>query len=144
MSLSNSYNKMNKVLVIVIFLLCISFTSEAGPALPARIGGSVSVNGIKLTHKTSAGYVFRVTGKDGKDFSPPAEDKDGLNKRGKYIIDIPIYSPASQPEGAKPESTAVIHVYKNGIELKIETPSGGEFTVGKGGTITPLDLAILR
>jgi len=134
---------MYKILILIILLLCISLTSEAGPSLPARIGGSVTVNGEKLSYTTSAGYVFKVTGEDGKAFSPPAEDKNGLNKAGKYIIDIPIYDPASQPEGAKPESKAVIRVYNNGVELKVEKPSGGEFTVGKGGVITPMDLVIL-
>ena len=135
---------MNKIPVFALILLCISFILEAGPALPARIGGSVTVNGVKLTDATSTGYVFKVTGKDGKYFSPPAESKNGLNKRNKYIIDIPIYDPASQPEGAKPGSLAIIHVYKDGEELKVKNPSGGKLTVGKGGTITPVDLVILK
>ena len=100
------------------------------------------MDGTKLTHAASRGYLFRVTGKEGRSFSPPAEDKDGLNKRGKYIIDIPIYSSTGQPEGAKPGSRAVIHVFKNGVELRVVSPSGGEFSVGKGGTITPVDLVI--
>jgi hypothetical protein len=140
----NNFRKINKILIFVIILLCISISSIAGNAPPARIGGSVAVNGVKLTHATSAGYFFRVTGKDGKGFTPPAEDYNGLNKRDKYIIDIPIYNPASKSEGAKPESTAVIHVYINGEELKVEKPFRGEFTVGKEGTITPIDLVISR
>ena len=134
---------MKRYLIFIFFLLLFAFSSEAGPALPARIGGSVTVNGVKLTHATSIGYVFRITGKDGKGFSPPAENKVGLNKKGIYLIDIPVYDPNSQPEGAKPESTAVIHVLKNGVELKVVKPSLGEFTVGKGGTITHVDLVIL-
>jgi hypothetical protein len=136
--------KMNKILFIVLFLLCIPVASKAGPVLPARIGGSVTVNGIKLTRAASEGYVFKATRKDGKGFSPAAEDKNSLNKSGKYIIDIPIYDPAGQPEGAQPKSKAIIHVYKNGVELKIIKPSRGEIAVGKGGTITPVDLVILN
>ena len=134
---------MKRYPIFIFFLLLFTFSSEAGPVLPARIGGSVTVNGVKLTHATSTGYVFRVTGKDGKGFSPPAENKVGLNKKGIYLIDIPIYDPNSQPEGAKPKSTAVIHVLKNGVELKVEKPAQGEFTVGNGGTITSMDLVIL-
>ena len=134
---------MNRNLLIVLLLLFFSYPSAAGPAIPTRVGGSVTVDGVKLTLQGSAGYIFRVTGTNGKGFIPPAEDKDGLNKRGKYIIDIPIYDPASQSEGAKPDSKAVIHVFKNGVELKVVKPHGGEFKVGKGGTITPIDLVIL-
>ena len=134
---------MNRLLIFFILFLFISFTTGAGPAtLPARIGGTVTVNGVKLVYAASTGYIFRVTGRDGKGFSPPAEDKDGLNKKGLYIIDIPIYNPSGQPEGAKPESTAVIHVFRNGIELIVDKPSRGEFTVGKGGTITSIDLVL--
>ena len=135
---------MNKTLILLILLLSISFVTEAGPSLPARIGGSVTVDGVELTNATSAGYVFRITRKDGKEFSPSAEDKDGLNKRGKYIIDIPIYDPKDQPEGAKPESTAIIHVFLNGVELKVVKPANGEITVEKGGAITPVDLVVTR
>ena len=135
---------MNKILIFAILLLSISFNSEAGPSLPARVGGSVTVDGAELTRAASAGYVFSVTTKDGKDFVPPAEDRDGLNKRGKYIIDIPIYDPTGQPEAAKPGSTAVIHVFLKGVELRVVSPSRGEFVVGKGGTITPVDLVLLN
>lgn len=134
---------MKRYLIFFFFLLFVAFSSEAGPVLPARIGGSVTVDGVKLTQATSAGYVLRVTGKDGKGFSPPAENKSGLNKKGIYLIDIPIYDPNSQPEGAKPKSTAVIHVLKNGVELKVVKPSLGKILVGKGGTITSVDLVVL-
>ena len=134
---------MHKNLIFIIILLFISYISEASPGLPARIGGSVTVNGVILTDAISSGYVFKVTGIDGKGFSPPAEDKDGLNKKGKYIIDIPIYDPTGQPQGAKPGSIAVIHAFKDGVEMKVVKPDLGAFTVGKGGTITPVDLVIL-
>ena len=133
---------MKRYLGLVIFFMFFTLTAAATFVLPARIGGSVTVDGVTLTSSTDDGYVFRVTGKDGKDFSTPAEDKDGLNSAGKYIIDIPIYDPTKQPKGAKPESTAVIHVYKNGVEMKVEKPAGGEFIVGKSGTITHIDLKV--
>ena len=135
---------MNKTIILVILLLSISLVSEAGPSLPARIGGSVTVDGLELTREASVGFVFSVTGKDGKGFAPPAEDRDGLNKRGKYIIDIPIYDPAGQPEGARPGSAATIHVFFKGVELRVVKPFRGEFVVGKGGTITPVDLVVIH
>ena len=79
---------MNRNLLIVLLLLFFSYPSAAEPAIPTRVGGSVTVDGVKLTLQGSAGYIFRVTGTNGKGFIPPAEDKDGLNKRGKYIIEI--------------------------------------------------------
>ena len=133
---------MKKSIIFILCLLLYAFSSEAGPALPARLGSAVLVDGVKLTSSAS-GFLFKVTCKDGKDFYPPAEDKDGLNKKGIYIIDIPIYDPASQPEGAKPGSTGVIHVFREGAELRVAEPYLGEFTIGKGGTITHLDLFIL-
>lgn len=133
---------MKKLLIILLFLLSLISSTEASPVLPARIGGSVIVDGTELTSLNAAGYVFRVTGRGGKGFSPPAEDRDGLNGAGKYIIDIPLFDPANQPEGVKPGSIVVIHAYKNGTEMKIIKPARGEIAVGKSGTITPVDIVI--
>jgi hypothetical protein len=79
---------------------------------------------------------------DNKNFSPPAEDTDGLNGAGKYIIDIPVHDTANQPGGAKPESRAIIHVYKDKKALKVISPANGEFNVGRGGSITIIDLVV--
>ena len=134
---------MNRYTLSIIFLILFSFTAAAGPAvLPARIGGSITVNGVELTQAAASGYVVKITGKNGREFSPAAVDKDGLSPLGKYIIDIPLFDPANQPEGAKPGSSAFIHVYKNGVELKIEKPAKGEIKVGKGGTITAVDIFV--
>ena len=135
---------MIKLYVSSVLLLLFSFSAIAGPAaLPARVGGSIFVGGTALTKGTAAGYVVKITGKGKKEFSPAAEDIDGLNNAGKYIIDIPLFDPANQPKGAKPGSSAFIHVYKNGVELKVEKPVNGEIKVGKGGTITPVNLFVL-
>jgi hypothetical protein len=79
---------------------------------------------------------------DGKDFSPQALDMDGLNGAGKYIIDIPVHDPVTQPGGAKPEGRAIIHAYKEKKALKVISPVGSEFTVGRGGSITIIDLVV--
>ncbi len=134
---------MKKILATMILLLYCGSGYAAGPAsLPARVGGAVTLDGKLLTAATGTGFVFRVTAKDGRDFTPPALDNDGLNGAGKYIIDIPVHDPVNQPGGAKPETRAIIRVFKNGKELKVVTPTNGEFITGKSGSITIIDLVI--
>ena len=137
------------LLVIVIsFVFLLPFSAESGnvvaPPMPARIGGSVTVDGTPLTQATDDGYTFTVTKQDGTayvDFNGvPAQDLDGLNASDFYLIDIPIYDAADQPGGANPGDTAVIHVFKDGSELSVTSPANGEFTVGDSGTNTQMDL----
>ncbi|MBN1904362.1 MAG: hypothetical protein JW927_04625 [Deltaproteobacteria bacterium] len=128
--------------ITAILLLCCGFAYAAGPVLPVRVGGSVTVDGELLNAATGKGFVFRVTAMDGKDFTQQALDSDGLNGAGKYIIDIPVHDPVNQPGGAKPESRAIIHVYKDKKALKVISPVNGEFTVGRGGSITIIDLVV--
>jgi hypothetical protein len=131
-----------KTLLTLLLLFIYSTAHAAGPALPARVGGAVTVDNELLTPANSHGFVFKITVKDNKNFTPPAEDNDGLNGAGKYIIDIPVYDPISQPGGAKPETSAIIHVFKNGKELKVISPPNGEIVIGKGGSITIIDLVL--
>jgi hypothetical protein len=131
----------NYLIVFIIFLIS-SVLYAAGPTFPARIGGSVTVDGVLLTDVSGRGFVIKVTTKDGKDFIPPAEDNDGLNGAGKYIIDIPVHDQVNLPGGAKPESQAIIRVFKNGKELKVVSPPNGTITVGKGGTIAITDIVL--
>ncbi len=133
---------MKIIYTALIIALCFDLAYAAGPVLPARIGGSVTVDGELLNPAAGKGFVFRVTAMDGKDFIPPAEDIDGLNSVGKYIIDIPVHDPVNQPKGAKPESRAIIRVYKDKKALKVISPVNGEFTVGRGGSVTILDLVV--
>jgi hypothetical protein len=133
---------MKRILLTLILLSICNTTHAAGPVLPARVGGSVTVDGELLTVASGRGFIFRVTAKDGKGFTPVAEDSDDLNSTGKYIIDIPMYDPASQPGGAKPGIIALIHVFKNGKELKVVNPQNGEIVIGKGGSITIIELVI--
>jgi hypothetical protein len=133
---------MKKILITLILLLCCSPAYAAGPVLPARIGGSVTVDGELLDAATAKGIVISVTGMDGKDFTPQAIDNDGLNGAGKYIIDIPVHDTINQPGGARPEDRAIIHVYKDKNALKIISPVGGEFTVDRGGSISIIDLVV--
>jgi uncharacterized repeat protein (TIGR02543 family) len=109
--------------------------------MPAKIGGTVTVDSIQLTQSTAAGYTFVVTKQDGTThYVPAAEDTDGLNTSDWYGINIPIYDATDQPGGANPGDTAIIHVYKNGSELTVTSPGNGQFTVGAEGSITSMDL----
>jgi hypothetical protein len=128
-------------LTFILLSICI-VAHAAGPALPARVGGAVTIDGKLLTDASGRELVISVTTKDGKDFTPPAKDIDGLNGAGKYIVDIPTYDSVNQPGGAKPESTAIIRAFKNGKELKVISPQNGEFVIGKGGSITIIDLVL--
>jgi len=84
--------KLITCIILILFFLP-SICIGAGPALPIRIGGAVTINNVILTNETDTGFTFKVTRLDGTELSPPAEDKDGLSKTGIYTIDIPVYDP---------------------------------------------------
>ena len=127
--------------ILAVFLF--STVAEAVIPAPARIGGTVTVGGIVLTQDTDEGYTFEVTRDDGTSYDPAAEDTDGLNGFDIYIIDIPIYDANDQPRGANPGETAVIHVYKDGLELSVTSPANGEFTVGGSLSIDQINLIVV-
>ena len=136
--------------IVAAGLTCVSLFLGAalcfaqGVPQPARIAGTVTVGGVQLTQATDDGYVFEVTQPDGSPFKDvvdsPAKDTDGLSSVDWYLIDIPIYEKDTQPEGATPGQTAVIHVYQNGDELTLTSPLNGEITVGDSGTAEQIDL----
>lgn len=111
--------------------------------IPARIGGTVTVDGTQLTQATAAGYTFKVTKQDGSAYVPAAESS-GLNTLDWYVFDIPIYNASSQPGGANPGDAAVVHVYKDGKELTVSSPSGGQVTVGAEGSTTQIPLVAAK
>ncbi len=112
----------------------------AVPPIPARIGGTVTIDKTPLTDSTDEGYVVKVTKTNGDPFNPVAEDNDGLNNFDWYIIDIPIYDATEQPGGAQPSDQAVIHVYRNGEELTVTKPVNGEFIIGNSGSTEQIDI----
>ena len=116
------------------------FSAERMPPVPTRIGGTVTIDGVRLTQTTDAGYTFSVTRENGTAYDPAAEDTDGLNASNFYTVNIPIYNADDQPGGANPGETARIHVYKNGIALTVTSPDGGKFLVGESGSINQIDL----
>jgi hypothetical protein len=135
-------NRVFFITLILIFLL-FPYAVKAQPSLPARIGGTVTVDGVLLTQSSDSGYTFAVTSKNGVAYSPAAEDGDGLNAAGYYLIDIPVYDKASQPGGANPGDKAIIHIYKDSAELPVKSPNNGEFTIGKGGTTSQINLEVI-
>jgi len=118
-------------------LLSLPVMAWAVPPQPARVGGTVTVDGTQLTQATATGYTFSVTKLDGTAYDPVAEDTDGLNEDNWYTIKIPIYVPDDQPGGANPGDTAVIHVYKDAAEL-----GQGHLKVGESESKTQIDLVV--
>ena len=128
-------------IAIIIGLFTVT-TAEGQIPQPARIGGTVTVDGTQLTQATDTGYTFVVTKQNGSAYDPIAEDTDGLNAADWYVIDVPIYDATHQPGGANPGDTAVVHVYKDGSELTVTDPANGEFTVGDQGSLSTMNLVV--
>jgi hypothetical protein len=116
-------------------------TVYASP-IPARIGGTVTVDGVLLTQATDSGYTIVVTKPDGSEYNPIVQDIDGLNSLNYYNINIPIWDSVSQPGGAQPGESALIHVYKEGLELLVTSPSSGLLIVGEAGSKNPVPVQV--
>lgn len=131
--------------LILMSFLFIPLFAWAAPPIPARIGGTVTVNGTQLTQATDTGYTITVTKADGTAYVPAAGDLDGLSGTDWYIIDIPIYNLADQPGGAVSGDTAIIKVFKDGSDtgITVTSPVNGEITVGNSGTTTQIDLTVI-
>jgi len=87
--------------LLVVFLILLGVQANAVPPIPARIGGTVTVNGTGLTQATDTGFTFTVTKANGTAYVPTAEDTNGLNTSNWYMIDIPIYDAADQTGGGE-------------------------------------------
>ena len=125
---------------VVSFLFGWPCTSEGVPPIPARIGGTVTVDGTPLTHENDTGCTFSVTRQDGTAYVPAAEDVDGLNPDGWYVINVPIFDGTDQPGGALSGETAIFHVFQEGTELNIDVPVQGLFEVGVSGSVKTLHI----
>jgi hypothetical protein len=125
--------------------LCVPLVwSQGGIPQPFRIGGTITIDGIQITQSTDEGLRVKVTKLDGTDYSDAngdsPEDNDGLNTSNWYLIDVPIFSATSQPGGAKPDETAVIHVYLNQQKLVVTSPLNGRIAVGESGAHSQINL----
>ena len=126
--------------VTILFVFFFPTVVESAPPQAARIGGTVTVDGIALEQGADEGYTFEVTRYDGTFYDPAAEDTDGLNDSDWYLIDIPI---SEDEGGAIPGDTAVIHVYKDGSELDVTAPEEGKFEVGGNRSTTQIHLSVV-
>lgn len=132
--------KISLFIILLIVLIFIPSLSHAVPPQPARIGGTVTVNGRALTQSTDYRLVIKVTKLDGTALVPAAEDNDGLTANGYYLIDIPIYDATDQPGGVTPGTTVVVHVYKGTKELTVLSPLNGRITVGGSASTTTVNI----
>jgi len=132
-------------LIIAVFLVsrvpAESATVYAAP-IPARIGGTVRINGTLLTKGADTAYTFKVTKFNGGEYDPVAQDANGLNSLNYYNINIPIWNSVDQPGGARPGEIAFIHVYEGGLELSVTSPVNGRFTIGDSGSTVPIPLEV--
>lgn len=134
--------KISLIISLLMVLIFIPSISSAVPPQPARIGGTVTVNGRLLTQSSDSRLVIKVTKLNGTVLVPAAEDTDGLSTNGFYIIDIPIYDATDQPGGVAPGTTVVIHVYMGTKELTVLSPvNGGRITVGASATTTTVNIS---
>ena len=126
----------------VLLLIVWAVAVQGAPPIPAKIGGTVTVDGTQLTQTTDVDYRFVATKQDTTTYRPEAKDSDGLNSSAWYVINVPIYHATGQTGGAKPGDTALIRVYKDGSELKVVSPHKGSFSVGQSGSTTRIDLVL--
>lgn len=112
----------------------------AAPPIPFRIGGTVTIDDIAITEETDTGLTIKVKKINGTDYTPAAQDADGLNTADWYLIDIPIFNAADQPGGANTGDIAVVHIYLNGNELPVISPANAQLTVGKAASNFQIDL----
>lgn len=135
------------VLKTVLFLLLLSSAVWAGPGgpipMPAGIIGTLIVNGTQITKENDEGYVFVASKEDGTSYVPAAEDRDGLDTSDHsdyYILYIPTYEKDNQPGGANAGDIAIMHVYKEYLELNVISPPKGRIIVGNEGSVTEINL----
>lgn len=128
---------------VLLLALILPKTAAAVPPMPARIGGTVTIDGSVLSQGTDSGYTFFVQRGDGAAFVPAASDIDGLNASDWYLIDIPMVDASEQPGGAQSGDTVVVRVYADGVSLQVTEPPNGTFTVGDSGSTTRIDIEAL-
>lgn len=129
--------------ILIVFLI-LPHVSLAEIPIPARIGGTITIDGVPLTDTSAGGYTIKITKQDGTVLTPSSEDTDGLSSAHWYIIDIPLYDADYQTGGVNPDDTLVIHVYKENKELTVTSPQEGEITVGDSGSTTQVDISLKK
>ncbi len=135
----------NKITAVLCLCLVLGIPgglwSASWPPQPFIIAGTLKINGSQVSHDDGNTYIVIATDQNSMPFSPAAEDRDGLREEyDTYHISIPIYHEISQPDGAVPGETAILHVYKNGSKLLVTSPYGGRITVGKAADMSEVNI----
>ena len=144
------------IATVLLFSLFSPSIAQPVPPVPARIGGTLTiVNTVQVRSSASRArtdvlvsggdyrfVVYQLTADGVKAYEPAAEDNDGLNHLDYYVVDIPIYHPTEQPDGAIPGEPAVIRVYRDGTPMTVTTPPGGRIIVGNEGSSIQIDLTV--
>ncbi|MBS1807706.1 MAG: hypothetical protein JST84_05905 [Acidobacteria bacterium] len=120
------------------------WTVAQTPPQPARIGGTITVDGTQLTQAVAGNdYTIVVRKPDGTDYIPNTAQTSTLTDNNVYIIDIPIFEATIQPGGAEPTKPAVIQVFFKGTPLSVTDPANGQMTVGASGSLSPMNLTVV-
>ncbi len=147
--MKSSCNAANKVSKNILILLCLQALALQTPLLavpppPMRIGGTVTADGTQLAGIEGKTLEIRVKGPSGTAYYDAAglkaEDTNGLNQSGLYMIDIPMFETADQPGGANEGDQAEISVIYGGIQLDISSPAGGALSIGAGGEVRTVNI----
>ncbi|MCX8042889.1 MAG: hypothetical protein N3B18_02040, partial [Desulfobacterota bacterium] len=107
------------------------------PEYPTRIGGEITLNGIKLTYGMDSGISVYLTRPDGTGFYPYPYAY-GLNQANCYVMDIIM---SDSPDSAQPGEEAKLHVNWQGRSLEVYEPPGGIIRLGQKGSMTRVDIA---
>jgi len=122
--------------MLLIFIFSATFTIAAPPSIPHRIGGTCVINGTPITHEQSQGYVLKAVTQAGEEIIATSWDGYLLNPSSVFHIDIPL----NKLEG-QADNTVVLQAIKDGIPLRIVSPSGGLVTVGEAGSSAIVDIS---
>ncbi len=138
--------KVAAVIAVVFILIFDVASGEESPVVPMpyRIGGSVTIDGVVITQANDDGLLITVTKSDGSNYTDNngnhPQDSDGLNESNFYIISIPIYDASLQSGGAKAGEMAKLHIFKNGKEYTVSSPTGGTITIGSSGAVSQINI----
>ena len=120
---------------------------QGAPPMPCQISGTITADGLLITGANAA-YTVKITKADGSEYRDGnnlawAEQTTGglpnnavgalsAGYAGYYVYRLPMYDSSGQPLGAKVGDTLYIHVYKNGNELTLVSPSVNSFVLLQG------------
>ncbi len=134
----------NRLLFALLALLALPPLAQravAAPPVPARIGGTLTIDGVQATHESTDVYAVSVlTTADGETFEEVAATQ-GLNEAGWYSLNIPIFDADEQPDGLNPGEEAWLRLTRNGVAQVIASPTGGRIVVGESASVAEIDVA---